>query len=93
MEEFEPEDQFGDENFDDRSYSKRERDFQRELREGPCEDDWEVKTPFVAILPEESDKESGSPLNFKRVYAHHPTVMVLEVSLEDWLVRQKMKEG
>lgn len=29
-----------------------------------CEDDWEYKTPYVDILPEESETEEGSPLSF-----------------------------
>lgn len=33
-------------------------------RSGPCEDDVEVTCPFVDMLPEESDAEEGSPLDF-----------------------------
>lgn len=33
-------------------------------RFGPCEDDYESTTPFVGMLPDESDKPDGSPLNF-----------------------------
>lgn len=33
-------------------------------RSGPCEDDVEVTCPFVDMLPEESDAEDGSPLDF-----------------------------
>ena len=32
-------------------------------RSGPCEDDWE--TNFRNLLPDESEHEGGSPLNFK----------------------------
>lgn len=31
-----------------------------------CEDDVEVVCPYVDMLPEESGKEQGSPLDFKR---------------------------
>lgn len=32
---------------------------------GPCEDDYEVKCPYVNMLPEESyNTEDGSPLDF-----------------------------
>ena len=34
------------------------------LRTGPCEDDAEVVAPYVGMLPEESNHEHGSPLNF-----------------------------
>jgi hypothetical protein len=34
-------------------------------RSGPCEDDVEVTAPFVGMLPEESDHEDGSPLDFR----------------------------
>jgi hypothetical protein len=33
-------------------------------RSGPCEDDYEVKCPYIGILPDESDEEDGSPLDF-----------------------------
>lgn len=31
---------------------------------GPCDDDVEVTCPYVGMLPDESDCEDGSPLNF-----------------------------
>lgn len=40
------------------------RRLQEQDRSGPCEDDYEVTTPFVDILPEESEHEDGSPLDF-----------------------------
>ena len=46
----------------DREVEKIARD---NLRFGPCDDDYEYKCPFVDILPEESETENGSPLNFK----------------------------
>ena len=33
-------------------------------RFGPCEDDYEVTAPYIGILPDESDHEDGSPLDF-----------------------------
>jgi hypothetical protein len=33
-------------------------------RSGPCEDDCEVTAPFVGLLPEETDHEEMSPLDF-----------------------------
>jgi len=33
-------------------------------RSGPCEDDVERTAPFVDMLPDESDSEDGSPLDF-----------------------------
>jgi hypothetical protein len=41
-----------------------ERIADREKRSGPCEDDCEVTAPYIGILPEESDHEEGSPLDF-----------------------------
>lgn len=31
---------------------------------GPCDDDPEVDCPYVGMLPDESDTEGGSPLDF-----------------------------
>lgn len=33
-------------------------------RSGPCEDDCEVTCPYIDMLPDESETEEGSPLNF-----------------------------
>ena len=33
-------------------------------RFGPCEDDAETVAPYIGILPDESDSEEGSPLDF-----------------------------
>jgi hypothetical protein len=33
-------------------------------RSGPCEDDCEVSAPFIGLLPEETDSEEPSPLDF-----------------------------
>jgi hypothetical protein len=40
-------------------------------RSGPCEDDCEVTAPYVDLLPNESGKEHGSPLDF-RDKAYYP---------------------
>ena len=40
------------------------RRLQEQDRSGPCDDDYEVTTPFVDLLPEESEHEDGSPLDF-----------------------------
>jgi len=37
---------------------------ENDRRSGPCEDDYEVKCPYIGILPDESDEEDGSPLDF-----------------------------
>jgi hypothetical protein len=37
-------------------------------RSGPCEDDYEATAPYVDMLPEESEHEEGSPLNFGKTY-------------------------
>jgi hypothetical protein len=37
---------------------------ENEHRYGPCEDDYEVKCPYIGILPDESEHEDGSPLDF-----------------------------
>lgn len=39
-------------------------------REGPCEDDREETAPYINMLPEESDHEEGSPLNFNHNNFH-----------------------
>lgn len=52
-------DLFGDD------YRELDRLQEQERRHGPCEDDCEVTAPFIGMLPEESDHESGSPLNFR----------------------------
>jgi hypothetical protein len=38
---------------------------EREHRFGPCEDDVERTAPYVNILPDESEEEDGSPLDFR----------------------------
>ena len=45
-------------------YAKLEKESQRETRFGPCEDDIEVCAPFIGVLPDESNREDGGPLNF-----------------------------
>lgn len=37
---------------------------QEEDRSGPCEDSDEVCAPFIGMVPEESDHQDGSPLDF-----------------------------
>lgn len=37
---------------------------ERDNRNGPCEDDYEFTMAYINMLPDESDKEYGSPLNF-----------------------------
>lgn len=37
----------------------------QDARSGPCEDDYEAKCPFIEMLPDESNEEEGSPLNFR----------------------------
>ena len=54
-----------DENPSLAQHATQERLQQTELREGPCDDDCEMKSPFIGILPEESGKENGSPLHFQ----------------------------
>lgn len=46
-------------------HAMEEMQYQQALREGPCEDDCEMTCPFIGLLPQESGKEEGSPLNFK----------------------------
>ncbi len=52
--------------FDDTAEAsrKRNREMARNELSEPCEDDCEVSCPLIDMLPEESDKEGGSPLNF-----------------------------
>lgn len=40
------------------------RRLQESDRSGPCEDDCEVTAPFVDLLPEETEHEEPSPLEF-----------------------------
>lgn len=44
--------------------SKFEDIVRQDRRFGPCEDDYEITTPYIDMLPEESDDEEGSPLSF-----------------------------
>jgi len=53
-------------------------------RNGPCEDDAEEKCPFVGMLPEESGKENGSPLNFEyRGTIHIPTIDDIDRQIQE----------
>lgn len=38
---------------------------QSDRMSGPCEDDYEITCPYVDLLPDESEHENGSPLNFR----------------------------
>jgi hypothetical protein len=49
---------------DARIWSNLEKAAKRDDMSGPCDDDYESTSPFVDMLPEESGKENGSPLNF-----------------------------
>lgn len=46
-------------------YSPIDRMLEADRRTGPCEDDSEFKFPHVNMLPDESEKEGGSPLKFR----------------------------
>lgn len=48
-------------------YTAMDRIRETERREGPCDDDAETTAPFIGMLPEESDHEEGSPLDFVRI--------------------------
>jgi hypothetical protein len=43
-----------------------ERIQREDWRHGPCEDDCETLVETIGMMPEESDHENGSPLNFRR---------------------------
>jgi hypothetical protein len=55
-------------------------------REGPCDDDCESTAPFIGMLPDESDHEDGSPLDFVRIPSRE-----WEVYEQDFA--QALKEG
>jgi len=52
--------------FDDNAEADRARNREHARNElsGACDDDYEVTCPLIDMLPEESDKEGVSPLNF-----------------------------
>ena len=56
-----------------------EQNHQQELREGPCEDDWEVTAPYIGILPDESRGEGVSPLNFRTDVQKHLSLINQEI--------------
>lgn len=45
----------------DRAYH---REYARVQLSGPCEDSHEVTCPLIGMMPDESNTEEGSPLNF-----------------------------
>lgn len=45
-------------------WAKLERTDQHNRRHDPCEDDVEMTAPYIGILPDESNTENGSPLEF-----------------------------
>lgn len=76
---------------DDAYYVMRLQDqaARNEERFGACEDDCEVTAPYIGILPEESGKEHGSPLNFKA-----EELISIESSCEiDHLIQAAFKQG
>lgn len=58
--------EYGHVDGDDYLYLMRLRDTHQlqELLHGACEDDVESKCPYISLLPEESGKENGSPINY-----------------------------
>lgn len=49
---------------DDRFLDLLERSAHELTRQGPNEDDAEITAPYIGVLPEESQGEEPSPLNF-----------------------------
>jgi hypothetical protein len=45
-------------------WAKLERAAKLDERSEACEDDCEVVAPYIGMLPDESNKEEGSPINF-----------------------------
>lgn len=59
--------------FDDDAESDRRfhREHARNVLSGPCEDDDSVVAPLIGMMPEESYKEDGSPLDFGKPHNAH----------------------
>jgi hypothetical protein len=57
-------------------------------RSGPCEDDYEACCPYVDILPEESDGEDASPLNFGRA-SQTSAGVVFDANYRRWADEQR----
>lgn len=54
-------------NFDDdvdTDFGEFEKLLESNKRSGPCDDDYERTTPWIDMLPEETDGEDVSPLKF-----------------------------
>ncbi len=47
-------------------FTPLDRQREAERRSGPCDDDCESTAPYIDLLPEESNHEEGSPLDFSR---------------------------
>lgn len=43
-----------------------EKTAMRNRMAGPCDDDYERTAPYIDLLPEETEDEEPSPLNFSR---------------------------
>jgi hypothetical protein len=74
---------------DDQLWAQLERQDHLNRRSAPCEDDCEVRCPFIDVLPEESGKEDGSPLNFGREHG----IMPLDPRFIDDQIIQALKLG
>lgn len=61
-------------------FARLERQDHQDHRSGPCDDDYEIKCPYVGMLPEESGLPDGSPLRFRDA----------EI---DWQIQQALKLG
>jgi len=57
---------------DDEFYLMQLRDTHQlqELLHGACDDDVESKCPYIGLLPQESEKENGSPINWGISFRH-----------------------
>tara|TARA_R110000868_G_scaffold67046_1_gene199214 strand:- start:6598 stop:6855 length:258 start_codon:yes stop_codon:yes gene_type:complete len=51
----------------------------RESQYSPCEDDCEITAPYIGLLPDESDHENGSPLNFTYEHAFEAKAYIRKV--------------
>lgn len=60
-----------DENSSLPIHQMEEQHFQASLKEGACEDDRETTAPFIGMVPNESGREDGSPLDFRSDVQKH----------------------
>ena len=71
---------------DARIWANLERQYQADLRSGPCEDSQEMTAPYIGMLPDENGREEPSPLDFRNKEIDFQIQEVLRLGTQRYFV-------